>query len=221
MIGQSFVTRRHHEKVCLTSTAMGAFDTTADAVRSAGWQPITVHDFYPSGIQTEVVAMTDHRVNSVVRNVAGVRDVSCCDPHHRHLLRLLNVLGINLPVDSSHLEDGTAVPQPFIDQIVAEKQAAKEGRRDPFVPHSVEGKRRAGLLACAAVFGKVRCDHKDTLALIRTNLRHLNLTLDKPKYARTRKRGADGKVLERAGVIQSITIRCKTRELQTSEGRVR
>ena len=114
----------------------------------------------------------------------------------------------------SVLEDGTAVPQPFIDQIVAEAQAVKERKIYPFVPHSVEGKRRSALVACAAELGKVRCDHKDTLALIRTSLKKFNMSLDPPKRKRTRKRDAGGKVLERTGVIESITMRCKTRELQ-------
>ena len=124
----------------------------------------------------------------------------------------LDVLGFNdnLPVVTRHLEDGTAVPQPFIDQIVAEKQAAKEGKLDPFVPHSVESKRRAALLACAAELGKVRCNHKDTLALIRTSLKHFNMSLDKPKYERIRKRDADGNVRQCAAVIKSILIRTAT-----------
>ena len=104
----------------------------------------------------------------------------------------------------SVLEDGTAVPQSFIDQIVAEAQSVK----DPFGPHSAEGKRRAALAACASNLGKVRCNTRDTLALLRTCLSKFNMKLDKQQRG-ARKRNGKGEVVSRNRVLESLTLRCK------------
>ena len=123
----------------------------------------------------------------------------------------LDVLGfnVNLPVPSSHLEDGTAVPQPFIDQIAAEKQAVKEGQRDPFVPHSVEGKRRAALLACVkeladrnGVRGK-----QDLHSLLRSAVLKFNMKLKPEYHIRGNKRDNEGTVIgKEKRILKGLTI---------------
>lgn len=121
----------------------------------------------------------------------------------QQLTRLLDVPSI--------LADGTGIPQRYVDQIVKEKQS----RSDPFPAHSVEGKRRAAVTACAADLGRMRCNPNDTLALLQTSLKQFNMSLDQTNL-RPRKRNAEGAVIGREGrgVLQSLTLRCKTRELQ-------
>ena len=115
----------------------------------------------------------------------------------------------------SMLFDGVALPQLFVDQIVAEKQAVRQGTKHPYgKAHSAEGKRRKALKEQLAALERSR-GKDDTLSLLSKAAKHFNMRLIREFHDKGVKRNLDGDDVGRERrVLRGLTLECSSRHLQ-------